>query len=86
MPCLGAKMRDIDDRGRIISLNFQYAARRDRLQPFARFKHGQGAEQPGRIKDMFIIHKPQIRQMFQCVHNLVTGRRATTRDATAKAK
>lgn len=86
MPRLGAKMRDIDDRGRVIGLHFQHAARRDRLQPFARFKHGQGAQQPGRIKDMFIVHKSQIRQMFQCVHNLVTGRRATVRDATAKAQ
>ncbi|MFT7440754.1 MAG: hypothetical protein ACI83E_002253 [Sulfitobacter sp.] len=86
MPRLGAKMRDIDDRGGIICLNFQYPTRGDRLQTFARFEHGQGAQQPRRIKDMFIIHKSQIRQMFQSVHNLVTGHRATVRDATDKAQ
>ena len=49
MTCLGAKMRDINDRGGVIRLHFQDRARGKTLQSFSCFEHGQGAQQPRRI-------------------------------------
>lgn len=76
MPGLNAEMRDIDDGRRIIGAHAQNLARGQRLQPFARLKHGQWAQQSQGIQIGVKIvrlhgHVPQIGADVTEVHTHV---------------
>ena len=53
---LGTEMRDIHHGSRIICRYDQHVAAGQRLQAFAGFEDGQGAQKPHGIKFMNIIH------------------------------
>ena len=74
--CLGAKMRDIDDRCGIIGAQAHAVTHGQGGQPLPQFKHGQRAQQPGGIKVMN-GHECQISQMLHRVHRVVTIWRVT---------
>ena len=73
MPRLGAEMRHVNDRGRVIRQHGQTFASRQRLKPFAGLQNGQGAQQAGGVELIgYLCHKLQIGGMFQSVHKDVT--------------
>ena len=60
MACLRTEMRDIDDGGGIVGHDLQHLARCQRLQPLARFQHGQGAQEPGGVEFGVMIHEDDV--------------------------
>ncbi len=73
---LDAKVRHVNDRGRIVCRHCQAVTGLQCLQAFTCFKDGQGAQQSRGIKFMYFFgHAAQIGAMFQCVHKVVTIRR-----------
>ena len=80
MPGLRAKMRDVDDRCRIVRGDLKFVARRQGLEPLAGLQNRQGAQQPGGIKNMS-RHARQIIRMFHPVHRVVTRCPVTPRNA-----
>lgn len=75
MAGLTAEMRHINDGGGIIRENLQDFTSSQRLEPFAGFQDGQGAQQADGIKGgrgVMFIHKAQISIGSRPVHKDVT--------------
>lgn len=56
MPAFLTKMRDIDNRGRIIRDQAQYVAGFHAQQPLARFEYGKRAQQPNSVQFLIPGH------------------------------
>ncbi len=69
MPTFVTKVRNIHNRGRIVSHHAQNSARCHARQAFAGFQDGQGTEQSDCIKGVYrVSHSVQVGGMFQYVH------------------
>ena len=84
MACLGAKVRDVYDRRRIIGQHTQHLTRCQSLQAFTCFQHWQWAQQPFGIKIGIVCHSVEVGAMFQFVHQLVTTWTVTLYESSLK--
>ena len=73
MPCLGAEMRHVDDRGRIVGRNMQCIAHSQASEPLARLENRERAQQPECVEFMF--HGISLAQIFAQVNTAVVIRR-----------
>ena len=73
MPCFGAEMRHVDNRGRIVGQDVQYVVRRQGSEPFARLENRERAKQPECVEFMF--HGISLAQILAQVNTAVVIRR-----------
>lgn len=75
VPGFMTEMRYVDHCGRIVGQNGKNGSFGQRLESFAGFENGQGAQKPDRVQcGVVFAHALEIGVVFQSVHKDVTNR------------